>query len=182
MIEDRRNLQKVSMAAGTIMGVYWILKFILFPLGMSMPLFMLVFGVLTIFVPFVGYHLVSLYRDKYSNNDGNIGFIHAFTFCLFMYMYASLLTSVGHLIYFQFIDHGFVLEKLTDMLETVKESPLPGMDSYVEQYQLAIDTYALLNPVDITLQLVSQNMFYGLLMALPTALIAKRKRKTNNEQ
>ena len=92
-----------------------------------------------------------------------------------------MLTSVGHLIYFQFIDHGYVLEKLTDMLETVKESPLPGMDSYVEQYQLAIDTYALLNPVDITLQLVSQNMFYGLLMALPTALIAKRKRKTNNE-
>ncbi|MBO7418235.1 MAG: DUF4199 domain-containing protein [Bacteroidaceae bacterium] len=177
MIEDRKNLQRVSMAAGTIMGTYWILKFIFFPLGMSMSFFMLVFGVLTLFVPFIGHHLLCLYRDRYSNNNGSIGFIHAFTFCLFMYMYASLLTSVGHLIYFQFIDHGFVLERLQDMFDTVKESPLPGMDKYVEQYQLAIDTYSLLNPVDITLQLVSQNMFYGLLMALPTALIAKRKIK-----
>jgi hypothetical protein len=95
-------------------------------------------------------------------------------------MYASLLTSVGHLIYFQFIDHGFVLEKLQDMFEAVKESPLPGMDSYLEQYQLAIDTYAILNPVDITLQLVSQNMFYGLLMSLPTALIVKKKINIEN--
>jgi hypothetical protein len=169
------------MASGTIMGVYWIIKFIFFPLGMSMPVFMLVFGVLTLLVPFCGYRLARHYRDTLSNNNGNIGFIHAFTFCLFMYMYASLLTSVGHLIYFQFIDNGFILEKLQDMFETVKESPLPGMDSYIEQYQLAIDTYAILNPVDITLQLVSQNMFYGLLMALPTALIVKKKNKNESK-
>ena len=180
MIEDRRNLQKVSMAAGTIMGIYWIFKFIFFPIGMSMPFIMLVFGLLTFFVPFIGYRLVCLYRDKYSNNNGSIGFIHAFTFCLFMYMYASLLTSVCHLVYFQFIDHGFVLERLQDMLQTVKDSPLPGTDDYVKQYQLAIDTYSVMSPVDITLQLVSQNMFYGLLMALPTAMIAKRKIKKEN--
>ena len=180
MIEDRSNLHRVSMAAGTVMGAFWIFKFIFFPLGMSMPVLMLVFGILTICVPFIGYRLACHYRDKFSNNNGGIGFVHAFTFCLFMYMYASLLTSVGHLIYFQFIDHGFVLEKLQDMFDTVKESPLPGMDSYLEQYQLAIDTYAILNPVDITLQLVSQNMFYGLLMALPTALIVKKKINIEN--
>ena len=180
MIEDRSNLHRVSMAAGTIMGAFWIFKFIFFPLGMSIPVLMLVFGILTICVPFIGYRLACHYRDKFSNNNGSIGFVHAFSFCLFMYMYASLLTSVGHLIYFQFIDHGFVLEKLQDMFEAVKESPLPGMDSYLEQYQLAIDTYAILNPVDITLQLVSQNMFYGLLTSLPTALIVKKRINIEN--
>ena len=53
------------------------------------------------------------------------------------------------------------------------------MDNYLEQYQLAIDTYAVLTPVDITLQLVSQNMFYGLLMALPTAIVLRREIKEN---
>ena len=84
------------------------------------------------------------------------------------------------MIYFHFIDNGFILEKLQEMFESVKETPLPGMDSYIQQYQLAIDTYAILSPVDITLQLVSQNMFYGLLMALPTALIVKRKINIEN--
>ena len=180
MIEDRSNLHRYSMTAGTIMGAFWIFKFIFFPLGMSMPLCMLVFGILTICVPFLGYRFACHYRDRFSNNNGGIGFIHAFSFCLFMYMYASLLTSVGHLIYFQFIDDGFILQNLQEMFETVKENPLPGMDNYLQQYQLAIDTYAILNPVDITLQLVSQNMFYGLLMALPTALIVKKKSNIEN--
>ena len=177
MREDRSNLQRIAMAAGTLMGVFWIIKFVFFPWGMSFSPMMLVFGALTICVPFLGYRFACQYRDKYANNNGSIGFVHAFTFCLFMYMYASLLTSVAHLIYFQFIDHGFILEKLQEMFESVKASPLPGMDDYLSQYQLALDTYAILNPVDITLQLVSQNMFYGLLMALPTALIVKRKKK-----
>lgn len=181
MIEDRRNLNRVSMAAGTIMGTFWIFKFIFLPLGMSMPVFMLVFGVLTICVPFIGYRLACHYRDNYSSNNGGIGFIHAFSFCLFMYMYASLLASVGHLIYFYFIDNGFILEKLQDMFNTVKENPLPSMDSYLQQYQLAIDTYAIMNPVEITLQLVSQNMFYGLLMALPTAMIVKKRINIGNK-
>ncbi|MCR4765066.1 MAG: DUF4199 domain-containing protein [Bacteroidaceae bacterium] len=181
MVENRNNLQRASMLAGTIMGVFWIIKFIFFPLGMSTPVFMMVFGLLTMFVPFLGYRMAQSYRNKFANHNGSIGFIHAFTFCLFMYMYASLLTSVGHLIYFQFIDNGFILEKLQDMFDTVKESSLPGMDTYIQQYQLAIDTYAIMSPVDITLQLVSQNMFYGLLMALPTALIVKKKNYIENE-
>lgn len=167
------------MAAGTMMGVYWIIKFVFFPWGMSFTPVMLLFATMTIVVPFFGYRLAKTYRDKISGNDGSIGFIHAFTFCLFMYMYASLLTSVAHLIYFQFIDHGFILERLQEMFDTVKETPLPGMDNYLEQYQLAIDTYAVLTPVDITLQLVSQNMFYGLLMALPTAIVLRREIKEN---
>lgn len=179
MREDRSNLQKFSMVAGTVMGAFWIFKFIFFPWGMSYAPMMLVFGALTFIVPFWGYRFACLYRDRYSNNNGSIGFVHAFTFCLFMYMYASLLTSVAHLVYFQFLDNGFIMERLEEMFETVKESPLPGMDNYLPQYQLALDTYAILSPVDITLQLVSQNMFYGLLLALPTALFVKRKNKQN---
>ena len=60
------------MAAGTIMGTFWIFKFIFLPLGMSMPVFMLVFGVLTICVPFIGYRLACHYRDNYSSNNGGI--------------------------------------------------------------------------------------------------------------
>ena len=89
--------------------------------------------------------------------------------------------EIFHLIYFYFIDNGFILEKLQDMFDTVKENPLPSMDSYLQQYQLAIDTYAIMNPVEITLQLVSQNMFYGLLMALPTAMIVKKRINIGNK-
>ena len=44
------------MHFGTYMGVYWILKFILFPLGLSIPFLLFLFFGLTLGVPFMGYY------------------------------------------------------------------------------------------------------------------------------
>ena len=58
MTENRNYLQKYAMHFGTYMGAYWILKFILFPLGFTIPFLSLLFMGLTIGVPFIGYHYV----------------------------------------------------------------------------------------------------------------------------
>ena len=107
MTENRSYLQKYAMHFGTYMGIYWILKFILFPLGFHIPFLSLLFVILTLAVPFIGYHYVKMYRDKICG--GSIQFSHAVLFTIFMYMFASLLVAVAHYAYFQFIDHGFII-------------------------------------------------------------------------
>ena len=82
------------MHFGTYMGIYWILKFILFPLGFHIPFLSLLFVILTLAVPFIGYHYVKMYRDKICG--GSIQFSHAVLFTIFMYMFASLLVAVAH--------------------------------------------------------------------------------------
>lgn len=96
MTENRNYLQKYAMHFGTYMGAYWILKFILFPLGFTIPFLSLLFMGLTIGVPFIGYHYVKMYRNKICG--GAISFAHACLFTLFMYMFASLLVAVAHYI------------------------------------------------------------------------------------
>lgn len=44
------------MHFGTYMGAYWILKFILFPLGLTIPFLLFLFFGLTLGVPFMGYY------------------------------------------------------------------------------------------------------------------------------
>ena len=80
------------MHFGTYMGIYWILKFILFPLGFHIPFLSLLFVILTLSVPFIGYHYAKMYRDKICG--GSIQFSHAMLFTIFMYMFASLLVAV----------------------------------------------------------------------------------------
>ena len=82
------------MHFGTYMGIYWILKFILFPLGFHIPFLSLLFVILTLSVPFIGYHYAKMYRDKICG--GSIQFSHAMLFTIFMYMFASLLVAVAH--------------------------------------------------------------------------------------
>ena len=110
------------MHFGTYMGAYWILKFILLPLMFAIPFFQLLYVILTLAVPIIGYYYVKIYRDKVCG--GAIQFSHAVLFTIFMYMFASLLVAVAHYIYFQFIDHGFIFNALADFWnQAIEQSP-----------------------------------------------------------
>jgi len=103
------------MHFGTYMGVYWILKFIL---AMHIPFLSILFIILTLAVPFIGYYYAKMYRNKICG--GSIEFSHAVLFTMFMYMFASLLLAVAYYIYFQFIDHGATINAIIEEMKTKK--------------------------------------------------------------
>ena len=92
-----------------------------------------------------------------------------------MYMFAALLTAVAHYVYFRFIDQGFVLNTYESLLNSLTSHTIPGMDAYVEQFKEIISAMRSLSPTDITLQLMSQNVFYGSFLAIPTALFVMKR-------
>ena len=94
-----------------------------------------------------------------------------------MYMFAALLAAVAHYIYFRFIDHGYVINTCETMVDTLAQSNMPGMDSYIATYQEALETARLLSPIDITLQMISSNVFWGSILAFPTALFVMRRKE-----
>ena len=159
MTESRSNLQKYAMHFGTYMGVYWILKFILFPLGLSIPFLLFLFFGLTLGVPFMGYYYARTYRDKVCG--GSIRFLQAWVFIVFMYMFAALLTAVAHYIYFRFIDHGFIVNTYMGMFDELTNKDVPGVEGYIGQLKEVMEMISTLTPIDITMQLMSQNVFYG---------------------
>ena len=104
-------------------------------------------------------------------------FSRAFLFTTFMYMFASLFVAVVHYIYFRYIDGGFVFEAYRSILNQFKETAGTELTTSLNQFEEAIDLLSGLTPLEMTFQLISQNMFYGMLMAIPTALIVMRKKK-----
>lgn len=159
------------MHFGTYMGVYWILKFILIPPGLTIPFLLFLYMGLTLAVPFLGYHYAKMYRNKICG--GSIGFSHACLFTLFMYMFASLLTAACHYIYFQFIDHGLIMEQCINIMQQAAE--LPNMEKEKEMFMNAIDNIKALSPIDITMQFLSNNVFWGSVIAIPTALLVMKR-------
>lgn len=171
MAENRGYMQRYAMLFGTYMGGFWILKFILFPVGLSVPFLLFLFMGLTLCVPYYA----RMYRNQVCG--GGISFLHAWVFTVFMYMFAALLAAVAHYIYFRFIDHGYVINTCETMVDTLAQSNMPGMDSYIATYQEALETARLLSPIDITLQMISSNVFWGSILAFPTALFVMRRKK-----
>lgn len=163
------------MLFGTYMGIFWVMKFILFPLGLTIPFLLFLFAGLTLGVPFMGYYYARTYRNRVCG--GSISFLHAWVFTVFMYMFASLLTAAAHYVYFQFLDHGYVVNTVEAMVDTVAQSNLPGMESYIATYREALDAARSVSPIEIAMQMVSSNVTWGAILALPTALFVMKRPK-----
>ena len=158
------SLQQTAMYFGTLMGLFWIIKFTFLPLGFTIPLLQLLFVLLTFFVPILGYLYARKFRNRYCG--GSITFSRAFAFTVLMYLFAALLAAVAHYIYFRYIDNGFLIDSYIGQLEE-------SIDQFIEGFSLI----SSLSPIQLTFQLISQNFMYGVLLALPTALLVMRRKK-----
>ena len=175
MTDKKPTLQESAMRYGTLMGIFWTLKFVLFPAGMSMPVLLMAFFLLTLIVPVAGFFFVRQYRDR--ECEGVLNFSRAFLFTSFMYMFAALFTAVAHYIYFRYIDHGMIIATYQDMLSTMDQVATDGLKESIDQFQQALDAIATLSPLEITVQLLTQNIFNCTMLAIPTALLVMRKKK-----
>ena len=160
------------MRYGTVMGIFWTLKFVLFPMGMQSPLLLMAFFLLTLIVPVAGFFLVRQYRDR--ECGGVLSFSRAFLFTSFMYLFAALFATIAHYVYFRYIDGGLIVNTYQDMLTQMEAIATADMKTSLDQFQQALDIIAALSPLEISIQLITQNVFYCTLIALPTALLVKR--------
>ena len=176
MTENKRTFQEDAMRYGTIMGIFWTLKFILFPLGMNSPLLLMIFFLLTLMVPVIGFFLVRQYRDR--ECGGILKFSRAFLFTSFMYLFAALFATIAHYVYFRYMDNGLIVGTYQDMLTQMQGvATTTDMKNSLDQFQQALDIIANLSPLEISIQLITQNVFYCTLIALPTAMLVMRKPK-----
>lgn len=172
------NITYLSMYYGTIMGIFWILKFMLIPQMFNQTFNAVIFLLLTIAVPFIGYYLGKQYRNKYCPQQ-KISFFQAWIFCILMYLFAALLVSVAHYIYFRYIDQGALFDSYYQLLETTVQIN-PEFANEFTIYKETLSKIQQLKPIELTIQLISNNLFYGMFFALPTAFILSLKKKKEN--
>ena len=175
MTENKSTLQEYAMRYGTAMGIFWACKFVLFPLGMSMPLLLIFFFILTLSVPILGYLFVRKYREQQCG--GTLNFSKAYIFTIFMYMFASLFVAVIHYLYFRYMDNGMIVNTYQGMIDQMNAVATGDMKESLEQFRTALDVVSSLTPLEITLQLLTQNVFYCTILAIPTALLVMRNKK-----
>lgn len=174
MENNKPNLTAHAMQAGTAMGLFWIAKFALFPAGLAHPFLFFFFLGLTLCVPFVGWHLTRNYRDRVCG--GVLPPARAWSFAFLMYIYAALLTAMGHYIYFRFLDHGFIVNTYEQMLDDFfAQAPHVVASTYQKPMEEAIAAIRALTPIQIAIQQLTQNVFCGAILALITLPFVARR-------
>ncbi len=171
------NTKQYSMYFGAYLGVYMILKFILFPLALVVPFLGFFFIALTLGVPLVAYFYTRMFRNRV--RGGVITFGQAYFFTVKVYFYAALLVSVAHFIYFQFIDNGFIMENVQAQLNFLLEAN-KDHEQFAEieaNFTESINTFANMTPKEITFNYLSLNITLGFILSFPTAFLVRKSPK-----
>ena len=64
-----------------------------------------------------------------------------------------------------------------EQINALKSATAGELAASIDQLVTAFDTISSLSPLELTFQLMSQNVFYGIVLSLPTALFVMRKKK-----
>ena len=210
--EQQPSMVHYAMNFGTVVGIYYIAKFCLFPMSLRSSLAGVFFIGLTLVVPFLIYRLTRLYRDHYMG--GNITFVQALAFAMLTMGFGSLLASAAHYIYFAFIDGGAMvntLEQNIEQMESLLSMPLnetaitdsvaiatsvpsdsitnisgniiddnmtmtTTLNDYITMLRTTTAQIKALTPIDMTLGMLSNNLSWSIIVAVPVAALTTIKR------
>lgn len=174
--EEYEHIKAYARIDGAIMGGLWILSFICFIAQFYMPLLSMasmIIGVVSIIVTAMR---LKNFRDNIL--DGVISYWKAYGYSMLTYFYAALLMAAAQYIYFQFIDHGFLISQYTAMTSSPEfKSMMTLYGIKAEEMKLTMDTIASLRPIDVALQFFSTNIILGLVISWPIAALIRSKYK-----
>lgn len=167
IVENKNQLFYYSIYASLILGVYWVIKYLIIILGKDYAITGILGNMLSIGTPIILLYFLVRYNQRYADNMMSFG--HGIQFSILMFFFASILEAVVVFIHVNWIDPIFIsnfyksiiviAESLNlDQALTAQlaDQPLPSSFSYVFN------------------NIIMGDVFIGLLLSLVIVPIARR--------
>ena len=166
MEENKGMLLKSAMSYGLAMGIYWVIKYLFLIFGYNYTACLYIYELLSIAVPFIAYYMTRRYRDEIG---GAISFFHAWRFGILLYLFAAIIVSIEHFVFYKFIaPYDFLQNTMSQAMNL-----LQNMDANSELIDAMSQTN--LTPIHMAIQGIFNNIFYGIILSIPVAALVRRK-------
>ncbi len=156
-----------AMSYGFSLGIFWIVKYIFYMFSMRFSYLVVIYWEMSLVVPYLAYLLTKRYREDLG---GIISFSQAWRFGVLIYLFAAMLVSVMHYVFYRFVAPPDFLSWAVE--QTIVSLKQMQVDSKV------ISSIESMNfsPIHMALQGILNNIFYGIILSLPVAaLVCRRK-------
>ena len=89
-----------AMSYGFSLGIFWIVKYIFYMFSMRFSYLVVIYWGMSLVVPYLAYLLTKRYREDIG---GVISFSQAWRFGVLIYLFAAMLVSVMHYVFYRFV-------------------------------------------------------------------------------
>ena len=165
--QEFAQLKAFARQDALLLAALWIASFALIVMSPQS----MVGALLAFATPFVQGWLLGRFRDRV--RDGIISFRRGFVYCVYCFIYASLIFAVAQYVYFRFIDGGQFMQMLSESVRIIEPAYRQnGLNTTALQQALEEMKSIPLSQWIFTLLL--QNIFIGFILSIPIALWGKK--------
>ena len=169
------QLKAFARIDGVWLSLLWIAAFALYIVGLRSPGYGLAAMVLAVATPFFVGTRLRHFRDE--GLSGTISFMRGWAYTVYVFFYGGLLFALAQWAYLTYMDQGYLLNTITEMLsapETVEALRQMGMTETLDE---SLTMLWQMRPIDLSLNMLTTNILMGMLLGLPIAAVIKRVKR-----
>ena len=156
-----------------MLSLMWIGGFVCYILGMTNPLMGMLSVMLIVASPFFAASRLRHFRDY--AREGLISFRRGYAYTVLTFFYAGLLLAVAFYVYFAFIDKGFLVSRLMEVMNSDEGREALQTYGMVDEMREGMKELASLRPIDFALNMLTVNIMTGFFLGLPIAAVMRRE-------
>ncbi len=167
--EEYIQLKAFARIDGALLFLLWTGSFALYVKGMDYPMLGMLSMLLLLISPFYAAKRLRKFRDQ--AREGVITFARGYAYIVLAFFYSGLLFALAQYAYFTYMDHGFLLEKFTEIANT-PESIQMGLKDMMMQ---GLNEMKAMRPIDFSVNVLTIIIVAGFAVGLPIAALMQRK-------
>jgi hypothetical protein len=171
------QLKAFARIDGAWLSLLLIAGFACYVVGLTSPtygfLFLLTFFVISFFVG----RRLKRFRDN--GLDGTMSFLRGWAYVIMMFFYGGLLFALAQYAYLTYMDKGYILMTINDVLSTPENTAVMKQLGMTDQINESLHLLGTMRPIDFALNMLTTLIMAGAVLGLPIAAVLQKRRVTN---
>ena len=158
-----------------MLSLLWIGSFACYIKGLSSPTLAFAALLLMTLSPFFAASRLRHFRDY--AREGFITFKRGHAYTVMSFFYAGLLMAMAIYVYFEFMDHGYLLGMYSSVMDSEEGKRVLEMSGMKEQMMQGLQDLYEMRPIDYAVNMLTAIIITGLVLALPIAAMLQKRVK-----
>ena len=169
------QLKAFARIDGALLSLLFVAAFACYVVGLKSPVYGLL-ALLTIVLTPV-FVVVRLKRFRDEALLGKISFRRAWFYVALMFGYGGLLFALAQYAYLAYLDQGYMLMVITEMLSTAETAELINQMGMTDQISESLHVLQNTRPIDFALNMLMTVVLSGTMLGMPIAAVMQKKEK-----
>ena len=165
------QLKAFARQDGVLLALLLIGGFALYISGLTNPILGVMAMIVILSSPFYAASRLRHFRDY--GREGIISFSRSYAYTILLFFYAGVLLAIAVYLYFAFLDKGFLLSKMMEILQSPEGKQAIQTYGLGAQMDENIRFISEMRPIDFALNILTINIISGIMLGIPIAAITQ---------